>query len=240
MSVPLTSGVPQDIAVERDGGRYSTLVPIGLSNAGTVISVECNCTPKSHDGFSFHEFSFDILRFSGADVFAIQNRLVARKILPDGGVHLVLSIVLASYSKLIAALRPDYIYRVSAFTGLHEPPLRKHHYISEAIQLAGYNVSEKGRDAAGRSFWLHERATGRAATLFDFPEQPGSKVDLSAIDGRKSRIASYFSDVVHGEMKLLGQDAAARHQDRVKLALRKYAQDAELRESAARLRNVAA
>ena len=239
MSVPLTSGVPQEIAVERDGGRYSTLVPIGLSNAGTVTSVECNCTPRTHDGFNFHEFSFDILRFSGSDVFAIQNRLVARKILPDGGVHLVLSIVLASYSKLIAALRPDYIYRCSSFTGLHEPPLRKHHYISESIQLAGYNISEEGRDAAGRSFWLHERATGRSATLFDFPDNPG-KIDLAAIDGRKSRIANYFSDSVHGEMKLLGQDAAARHQDRVKRALRKYAQDAELRESAARLRNVAA
>lgn len=239
MSVPLTSGVPQDIAVERDGGRYSTLVPIGLSNAGTVTSVECNCTPRTHDGFNFHEFSFDVLRFSGSDVFAIQNRLVARKILPDGGVHLVLSIVLASYGKLISALRPDYIYRVSAFTGLHEPPLRKHHYISESIQLAGYNISEEGRDTAGRSFWLHERATGRSATLFDFPDNPG-KIDLATIDGRKSRIANYFSDSVHGEMKLLGQDAAARHQDRVKLALRKYAQDAELRESAARLRNVAA
>jgi hypothetical protein len=239
VSVPLTSGVPQDIAVERDGGRYSTLVPIGLSNAGTVVSVECNCTPKSHDGFSFHEFSFDILRFSGSDVFSIQNRLVARKILPDGGVHLVLSIVLASYSKLIQALRPDYIYRVSAFTGLHEPPLRKHLYITESLQLAGYNLSEKGRDATGRSFWLHERATGRSATLFDFPEHPG-KLDLAAIDGRKSRIGDYFSDSVHGEMKLFGTEAAARHKDRVKLALRKYAQDAELRESAARMRGVAA
>jgi hypothetical protein len=239
VSVPLTSGVPQDIAVERDGGRYSTLVPIGLSNAGTVVSVECNCTPKSHDGFSFHEFSFDIMRFSGSDVFSIQNRLVARKILPDGGVHLVLSIVLASYSKLIQALRPDYIYRVSAFTGLQEAPLRKHLYITEAVQLAGYNISEKGRDSAGRSFWLQERATGRNASLFDFPEHPG-KLDLAAIDGRKSRIGSYFSETVHGEMKLLGADAAARHKDRVKMALRKYAQDAELRESASRLRNVAA
>jgi len=239
VSVPLTSGVPQDITVERDGGRYTTLVPIGLSNAGTVVSVECNCTPKSHDGFSFHEFSFDILRFSGSDVFSIQNRLVARKILPDGGVHLVLSIVLASYSKLVQALRPDYIYRVSAFTGLHEPPLRKHLYITESLQLAGYNLSEKGRDATGRSFWLHERATGRSATLFDFPEHPG-KLDLAAIDGRKSRIGDYFSDSVHGEMKLFGAEAAARHKDRVKLALRKYAQDAELRESAARMRGVAA
>jgi hypothetical protein len=239
VSVPLTSGVPQDITVERDGGRYSTLVPIGLSNAGTVVSVECNCTPKTYDGFSFHEFSFDVLRFSGSDVFSIQNRLVARKILPDGGVHLVLSIVLASYSKLIQALRPDYIYRVSAFTGLQEAPLRKHLYITESVQLAGYNVSEKGRDSAGRSFWLHERVTGRSATLFDFPEHPG-KLDLAAIDGRKSRIAAYFSDSVHGEMKLLGTEAAARHKDRVKMQLRKYAQDAELRESTARLHNVAA
>src|SRR5690606_13623566 len=160
VSVPLTSGVPEDIDVERDGGRYSTLVPIALSNAGTVVSVECNCTPKSHDGFSFHEFSFDILRFSGADAFAVQNRLVARRILPEGGVHIVLSIVLASYGRLSQALRPDYIYRCSAFTGPHEPPLRKHRYISEAVQLAGYELSEQGRDAAGRSYWLHERTDG--------------------------------------------------------------------------------
>ena len=239
MSVPLTSGVPEDIAVERDGGRYSTLVPIALSNAGTVISVECNCTPKSHDGFSFHEFSFDILRFSGSDVFGIQNRLVARKILPDGGVHLVLSIVLASYGRLIQALRPDYIYRCSAFTGLQEPPLRKHHYINEAVQLSGYALSEHGRDKAGRSFWLHERTTGRTAPLFDFADSPGRST-LVAMDPRKSCIANYSSDSVHGEMRLFGAEAAVRHQDRVKLALRKYALDVELRESAARLRDVAA
>lgn len=238
MSVLLTSGVPEDIVVERDGGRHSTLVPIGLTTAGTIVSVECNCTPKSHQGFSFHEFSFDIVRFSGGDAFAIQNRLVARKALPEGGVHLVLSIVLASYNRMIQALRPDYVYRVSAFTGLHEPPLRKHRYITEALQLAGYTVTEQGRDEHGRSFWLHERTSGRAATLFDLAD-PG-KSDPSAIDARKASIHSYTSEVVHGETKMLGKDAMARHEVRVKIALQKYARDVEQRETALRLRDVAA
>lgn len=240
MSVLLTSGVPEDIVVERDGGRYSTLVPIGLSPAGTVISVECSCTPKSHEGFSFHEFSFDVLRFSGTDVFAIQNRLVARRILPEGGVYLVLSIAIASYGRMIQALKPDYIYRCSAFTGLHEPPLRKHRYITESMELFGYQVSEKGRDVHGRSFWLHERTAGRAKTLFDFPDQRNGNTDIEAIDARKAFISSYVSDSVHGEMKMLGTEAAARHGMRVKIALQKYAHEAELREKALRLRGVAA
>lgn len=239
MSVLLTSGVPDDIVVERDGGRYSTLVPVGLSNSGTIVSVECICTPKSHEGFSFHEFSFDIVRMSGTDVFSIQNRLVARKVTPEGGVHLVLSIVLASYNRMIQALKPDYIYRCSAFTGLQEPPLRKHRYITEAIQLAGYAVTEQGRDTAGRSFWLHERTSGRAANLFDFADHAG-KADLGAIDGRKSVIRNYFSDTVHGEMKMMNSEAASRHEMRVKLALQKYAREAELRDSTMRLRSAAA
>lgn len=238
MSVLITSGVPEDIVVERDGGRYSTLVPIGLSNAGTIVSVECNCTPKSHEGFTFHELSFDIVRKSGTDVFSIQNRLVARKIIPEGGVHLVLSLVIASYNRMIQALKPDYIYRCSAFTGLHEPPLRKHRYITEAVQLAGYAVTEQGRDAAGRSYWLHERTSGRTANLFDFADQ--SKTAPAAIDARRSVIRSYFSDTIHGEMKFLNADAAARHEMRVKLALQKCAREAELRESALRLRSAAA
>lgn len=229
MSVPLTSGVPNEIAVEKDGGRHSTLVPIGVSTAGTVISVECICVPKTFEGFSFHEFTFDVMRFSGTDVFAIQNRLVARKVLPEGGVHLVLSIVLASYSRLIHTVKPDYIYRCSAFTGLQEPPLRKHRFISEAVQICGYNLSESGRDKAGRSFWLHERATGRPAALFDVASGQG-KLEPAAIDPRKASVAGYFSESVHGEMRLLGGEAAARHHERVKFALRTYALDAGLRE----------
>ena len=229
MSVPLTSGVPNEIAVEKDGGRHSTLVPIGVSTAGTVISVECICVPKTFEGFSFHEFTFDVMRFSGTDVFAIQNRLVARKVLPEGGVHLVLSIVLASYSRLIHTVKPDYIYRCSAFTGLQEPPLRKHRFISEAVQICGYNLSESGRDKVGRSFWLHERATGRPAALFDIASGQG-KLEPAAIDPRKASVAGYFSESVHGEMRLLGGEAAARHHERVKFALRTYALDAGLRE----------
>lgn len=230
MSVLLTSGVPEDIVVERDGGRHSTLVPIGISPAGTVVSVECHCTPKSHEGFSFHEFSFDIVRFSKADTFSIQNRLVARKALPEGGVHIVLSIVLASYNRMIQALKPDYVYRCSAFTGLQDAPLRKHRYITEALLVTGYAVSEQGRDEAGRSFWLHERTGGRAATLFDLAEHKDK--DAGAIDARKSLIHGYYSDTVHGETKPLGAEAAARHEMRVKIALQKYARDAELREKA--------
>lgn len=227
MSVPLTNGVPSDIAVEKDGWRHSTLVPIAVSPAGTVVSVECLCTPRSYEGFSFHEFTFDVVRFSGTDVFTIQNRLVARKVIPDGGVHLVLSIVLASYSRLIQAVKPDYIYRCSAFTGLHEPPLRKHKFISEAVQICGYDLSESGRDSAGRSFWLHERAVGRPAALFEIGSD---KPETAAIDPKKSNIAGYLSEGVHGEMRLLGGDAAAKHQERVKFALRSYALDAGQRE----------
>ena len=229
MSVPLSSGVPNEIAVEKDDGRHSTLVPIGVSAAGTVVSVECNCSPKSHEGFSFHELSFDVVRFSGTDVFTIQNRLVARKVIPEGGIHLVLSIVLASYSRLIQAVKPDYIYRCSAFTGLQEPPLRKHRFISEAVQICGYSLSESGRDKSGRSFWLHERTTGRPAALFDLASGQ-SKPEPDAIDRRKSSVVRYFSESVHGEMRLLGSDAAAKHQDRVKIALRTYAIDAGQRE----------
>jgi hypothetical protein len=227
VSVPLTNGVPSDIAVEKDGWRHSTLVPIAVSPAGTVISVESLCTPRSHEGFSFHEFSFDIVRFSGTDVFTIQNRLVARKVIPDGGVHLVLSIVLASYSRLIQAVKPDYIYRCSAFTGLHEPPLRKHKFISEAVQICGYNLTESGRDSAGRSFWLHERAVGRPAALFEIGS---GKPDTVPIDPKKTKIGSYFSESVHGEMRLLNGETAAKHQERVKFALRSYALDAGQRE----------
>jgi hypothetical protein len=227
VSVPLTNGVPSDIAVEKDGWRHSTLVPIAVSPAGTVVSVECLCTPRSYEGFSFHEFTFDVVRFSGTDVFTIQNRLVARKVIPDGGVHLVLSIVLASYSRLIQAVKPDYIYRCSAFTGLHEPPLRKHKFISEAVQICGYDLSESGRDSAGRSFWLHERAVGRPAALFEIGSD---KPETVAIDPKKSNIAGYLSEGVHGEMRLLGGDAAAKHQERVKFALRSYALDAGQRE----------
>jgi hypothetical protein len=141
-------------------------------------------------------------------------------------VHLVLSIVLASYSRLIQAVKPDYIYRCSAFTGLHEPPLRKHKFISEAVQICGYELSESGRDSAGRSFWLHERAVGRPAALFEIGDRPESV----AIDPKKSNIAGYLSEGVHGEMRLLGGDAAAKHHERVKLALRSYALDAGKRE----------
>jgi hypothetical protein len=230
VSVSLISGVPHDIAVERDGGRHSTLTPIAITGAGTVLSVECNCTPKTFQGFSFHELSFDIARFSGTEVFSIQNRLVARKMIPEGGVHLVLSLVIASYTQLIQTVKPDYIYRCSAFTGLHEPPLRKHRYISEAVQLCGYGLSETGRDRAGRSFWLHERATGRPAALFDISRGHG-KPETEAIDPKKASIVGYFSDSVHGEMRMLGADAAAKHQVRVKAALRNYALDASYRET---------
>jgi hypothetical protein len=229
VSVPLSSGVPKEIVVEKDGGRHTTLVPIGVSAAGTVISVECNCTPKSHDGFSFHELSFDVVRFSGTDVFTIQNRLVARKIIPEGGVHLVMSVVLASYSRLIQAAKPDYIYRCSAFTGLHQPPLRKHRVITETVQLCGYSLSESGRDKAGRSFWLHERETGRPAELFGIAGGH-SKTERESIDPRKKSVASYFSDSVHGEMRLLGSEATAKHRQRVKDALRIYALDLDQRE----------
>lgn len=229
MSVPLSSGVPKEVVVEKDGGRHTTLVPIGVSAAGTVISVECNCTPRSHDGFSFHELSFDVVRFSGTDVFTIQNRLVARKIIPEGGVHLIMSVVLASYSRLIQAAKPDYIYRCSAFTGLHEPPLRKHRVITETVQLCGYSLSESGRDMAGRSFWLHERETGRPAELFGIAGG-NSKTEREAIDPRKKSVASYFSDCVHGEMRLLGNEATAKHRQRVKDALRIYALDIDQRE----------
>jgi hypothetical protein len=229
VSVPLSSGVPNEIAVEKDGGRHSTLVPIGVSVAGTVVSVECICAPKTFEGFSFHELSFDVMRFSGTDVFAIQNRLVARKVLPEGGVHLVLSIVLASYSRLIHTVKPDYIYRCSAFTGSQEPPLRKHRFISEAVQICGYSLSESGRHISGRSFWLHERVAGRPTTLFDVASGQ-SKPEPAALDPRKASVAGYFSESVHGEMRLLGGEAAAKHQDRVKFALRTYALDAGMRE----------
>lgn len=240
MSVLLTSSVPEDIAVERNGGQCSTLVPIGISPAGTVVSVECRCTPKSHEGFTFHEFSFDILRFSGTDVFAIQNRLVARRIIPEGGIFLVLSIAVASYERMIQATKPDYIYRCSAFTGLHVPPLRKHRYITESMELFGYRVAEKGRDVNGRSFWLHERTAGRGKTLLEQLDPRDGKGGLEAMDARKVAIHSYVSDTVHGEMKMLGAEAAERHATRVKAALKNYAREAELREKALRLRGVAA
>jgi hypothetical protein len=225
VSVPLTSGVPRDIVVDRDGGRHSTLVPIAVSTAGTVVSVECNCTPKNHEGFGFHELSFDIVRFSGTDVFTIQNRLVARKVLPQGGVHLVLSIVLASYSRLIQVAQPDFVYRCSAFTGLQEAPLRKHRFINEAIQICGFEISESGRDASGRSFWLHERTIGRPTVLFDI-----AKFDPVAAERRKARVAGYVSETVHGEMRLLSGEAAAKHEERIKTALRIYALDISQRE----------
>lgn len=216
MTVPLTSSVPDEVSVEAQIGLHSTLLPIAVSAAGTITAVECICTPRSHAALTFHELSFDIVRCSRNDVMAIQNRHVARRLLPEARVHLIISIVVACYSRLIDTVKPELIYRCSSFTGLDKAPLRKHRFLSEAIQICGYRLKETGRDAQGRSFWLHERIKSRGLP----------PLDLSDAETGNSGIAGYFSGQVHGETKFLGDGERAEYDSRIKTSVTKYARKA--------------
>ena len=216
MTVPLTSSVPDEVSVEAQIGRHLTLLPIAVSAAGTITAVECVCLPRSHDILTFHELSFDIVRCSRNDVMAIQNRHVARRILPEARVHLIISIVVACYSRLIETVKPELIYRCSSFTGLDKAPLRKHRFLSEAIQICGYRLKETGRDAQGRSFWLHERIKSRGLP----------PLDLSDAEGGHCGINGYCSGQVHGETKFLSDGERAEYDGRIKSSLEKYARKA--------------
>jgi len=216
VTVPLTSSVPDEIGVEAQVGLHSTLLPIAVSAAGTITAVECVCMPRSHGVLTFHELSFDIVRYSRNDVMAIQNRHVARRVIPEARVHLIVSIVVASYSRLIEAVKPDLIYRCSAFTGTQKPPLRKHVFLSEAIQICGYRVRQTGRDEHGRTFWFHERVKSRGLPA----------LDPSAFDAVPTGIEGYSSSQVHGETKFLSDTERADYETRIKSALAKYARKA--------------
>jgi hypothetical protein len=216
VTVPLTSSVPDEIGVEAQVGLHSTLLPIAVSAAGTITAVECVCMPRSHDLLTFHELSFDIVRYSRNDVMAIQNRHVARRVIPEARVHLIVSIVVASYSRLIEAVKPDLIYRCSAFTGTQKPPLRKHVFLSEAIQICGYRTKETGRDSHGRTFWLHERVKSRGLPA----------VEQSITDSARTGIEGYVSAQVHGETKFLSDTERADYDTRIKSSLAKYARKA--------------
>lgn len=216
MTVPLTSSVPDEISVEAQAGLHSTLLPIAVSAAGTITAVECLCLPRSHDILTFHELSFDIVRYSRNDVMAIQNRHVARRIIPEARVHLIISMVVACYSRLIETVKPELIYRCSSFTGLDKAPLRKHRFLSEAIQICGYRLKEMGRDGQGRSFWLHERIKSRG--------QP--PLDPSDAEAGNCGVKGYFSSQVHGETKILGDGSRAEYESRIKNSLTKYVRKA--------------
>jgi hypothetical protein len=213
VTVPLTSSVPDEIGVETQVGLHSTLLPIAVSSAGTITAVECVCMPRSHGLLTFDELSFDIVRYSRNDVMAIQNRHVARRVIPEARVHLIISIVVASYSRLIEAAKPDLIYRCSAFTGTQKPPLRKHVFLTEAIQICGYRVKQTGRDEHGRTFWLHERVKSRGLP----------PLELAIADTAKTGIEGYCSSQVHGETKFLSDTERAAYENRIKAALEKYA-----------------
>ena len=213
MTVPLTSSVPEEIGVEAQIGLHSTLLPIAVSAAGTIAAIECVCMPRSHDVLTFHELSFDVVRYSRDDVMAIQNRQVARRVIPEARVHLIISIVVASYSRLIEAVKPELIYRCSTFTGTQKPPLRKHVFLSEAIQICGYRLKQTGRDEHGRTFWLHERVKSRGLP----------PLDLSVAEAGNTGIEGYSSNQVHGETKFLSDVERADYEGRIKSALAKYA-----------------
>jgi hypothetical protein len=124
--------------------------------------------------------------------------------------------VVASYSRLIEAAKPDLIYRCSAFTGAQKPPLRKHVFLSEAIQICGYRLKETGRDEHGRTFWLHERAKARGLPA----------AELGIPDGANTGIQGYVSTQVHGETKFLSDMERADYDARIKSSLAKYARKA--------------
>lgn len=159
---PLVSGRPFPIEIgecdEEEGFLVS--VPVARSEDRIVV-VETKLLTSRTAGETFWEFLFEVgvVRMDEPELaFFTMDAAIAKRYLPDGVRPLVMQIVYDSCLSLLAEIRPKCIYRVTK--AIDPPPraLAKHQLVTDALEQAGYVLTETGYDPWRRVFWVFHRS----------------------------------------------------------------------------------
>ena len=106
-------------------------------------------------GVAMHEFKYAIIVLDNRTTTRVElfDRDLAKPYI-DPVRPLVLSCVGAATKTLVAAMRPQIIYRATYLVDPPIPTLAKHQIVTDILLEEGYEVLDAGADRHGRRFWL--------------------------------------------------------------------------------------
>lgn len=144
------------LEVQRQGGGGRVVVPLSTSQDGVVqASLEVRLWRGHWRGVVMHDFKYAIVVLDGR-----ANTLVELFDRSDAAPYvnpvrsLVLPCVCAAAQALVAAVRPQIIYRATYLANPPPSTLVKHEMVTDTLVRLGFEVLDTGTDASSRRFWL--------------------------------------------------------------------------------------